>query len=122
MALSAGDVLYVWCEDIVDPHDKFCICVSPENRWFLFINSNPPRLREAAVEITSFELMPLRRDSYIDTSVIYTLSEAELSAAMAEERRHKGPLLPTVRARIKKNAEDHDLLKPAHRDAILNNL
>ena len=57
-----------------------------------------------------------------DLSDLSHRERAYIEAAMAEENRKKGPLLPTVRARIKINADAHDLLKPAHRDAILNNL
>ncbi len=66
--------------------------------------------------------MALRRDSYIDTSFIYTLSPEELGAALEDQNRHKGALLPAVRERIKQCVGSHDFLKSTHRDAILNNL
>ena len=122
MPLASGDVLYVWCDRITPPHDKYCICVSPEDRWFLFINTKPPRARDAAVLIRSYELDCLDHNSYVDTSFVYMLSEDEIASALARRNRHKGPLSNMLKLRIKTNVRNHNLLRKQLRDAIMHRL
>lgn len=119
MPLASGDVLYVWCDRITPPHDKYCICVLPEDRWFLFINTKPPRAREAAVLIRSYELTCLDHDSYVDTSFVYLLSEDEIASTLAHRSRRKGLLSNMLKLCIKTNVRGHNLLRNELRDAIL---
>lgn len=119
--MQKWDVLYIWCRDIPRPHDKYCICIDPEKNWFLFINSDAPASRKArdfAVCVAQHELPILRHESFIDTTSIERLHPDEVAAALAEPQRHRGPVSPTLRRRIKEAAASHGALNADELAAI----
>jgi hypothetical protein len=113
--LKKWHVLHVWCSDLLPPHHKFCICICPERHWYFFINSDPPysrRAREFVVEIANFELHFLRRDSFVDTTVIQVMPEGDIISAASKEDGRRGFLLPSLRKRICEAVEAHGVLPP----------
>jgi hypothetical protein len=121
--LNKWDVLLVWCANLDRAHDKFCICIDPAQHWFFFVNSDPPfsrRAREVALTVAVHELPILDHQSYIDTTSIKRLHIEEVTAALAESRRHKGRISPTLVNRIKATVQGHGALNPDEMAAVLN--
>lgn len=115
-------VLSIWCAHLAQPHDKFCITIDAAKGWFLFINSEPPAFRKAkkvAVEISNFEATFLKHTSYVDTTNHEELSEAAVSAALADPDRNRGPLLRSVQERIREMVASHEAMPPEARAIIL---
>jgi len=120
--VSAGDVLLVHRRYINPAHDKFVICVDPGRDWFFFINSNPRRLAAAQVPTEPYELRCLDHRSWVDTSKIVTFSDEELIPAKRDRHRHKGPLSPMLRLRIKAVVQKHTYLPAGQAAAVNENL
>lgn len=120
--LAAGDVLLVYCLRITPPHDKFVICVCPEREWFFFINSKPRHEADAQVRIEPYQLAFLDHPSWVDTSKIVTFLSDELVPAKRDRRRHKGPLSPMLRQRIKRVVRGHGHLPTMQADIVEANL
>lgn len=121
--LAKWDIVKVWRPDLSQPHNKFCICVDWERRWFLYFNSDPPlfrKARELAVSVENFEVGCLVKTSYIDTtSIVDDLPEKELLEAVNDQTRRAGSVPPFVRERIKEAVESHGVLTDEQRAAIL---
>lgn len=121
--MQKWDVIRVFCDFLVRPHDKFCICICPDQLWFMFINSNPPEFRKArglAVEIANHEAMFLGHTSYVDTTMLQTEIPAHLvERALRDEGRRHGGLAPFLRTRIIEGVAAHEVMEPAHRDKVI---
>lgn len=121
--LSRWDVLRVYRSDLSIPHDKYCICVCPIDKLFLYINSEPPlfrKKREVVVQVARFELTFLRKDSFIDSSTIVDdLPPDSLAEAIADINRSCGSLPPFLVQRIKAAVASHGALMPIHSNKVL---
>jgi hypothetical protein len=116
--MQQWDVVRIHCADLVPPHDKFCICICPENRLFMFINSEPPKFRKArdlAVEIANFEVHFLNHTSYIDTTRLMQFDPAVVDAAWADQGRQMGRIAPAIRARICAGVLAHEVMPESQR-------
>jgi hypothetical protein len=122
--LKKWEVVRVWRPDLDRPHDKFCICLCWEKRWFFYINSNPPKFRKArevAVQVENYEALFLHHTSYIDvSSIISDLPEQELLAALADEKRCHGALSPSLIGTIIPNVQLSASLTESEKFIILN--
>ena len=120
--MEKWDVVRVFCDFIPSPHDKFCICICPLRRWFMFINSEPPAFRKAralAVEVSAFEATFLNHTSYIDTTKLMELPDDALALAIADAERHHGKTIKTVRDRIIVAVEAHEVMPEDQRQAVI---
>jgi hypothetical protein len=121
--LNKWDVLLVWCANLPQAHNKYCICIDPAQHWFFFINSSPPyarRAREVAITVAVHEAPFLTHQSYIDTTSIERLHADEVTAALAEADRRKGRISPTLVNRIKATVQGHGALNADEMSAVLN--
>lgn len=115
------DVIRVFCDFLTRPHDKFCICICPEQRWFMWFNSEPPQFRKArqiAVQVSNFEAMFLTHTSYLDTTKLVCLSDDVLAPALADPKRAAGSLPRSIRDRIVVMVESHDVMPDDQRKAV----
>lgn len=121
--LTRWEVALVYQPNLRFPHDKFCICIDWDRRWFFYINSEPPRRRkrrEYAVEVERFEVFGLKKTSYIDTTmIIEDIPEKELMQAVNDIGRRKGPLIPIVISRIQHAVARHELFSQEQRAILL---
>lgn len=122
--LQRWEIVRVWRPDLHQPHDKFCICVDWDQRWFLYINSQPPQFRkarEAAVAVSNFEVACLTKpESFIDTvAIIEDVPEDQLDAAINDPQRRHGLLIKAVVERLRAAVAAHGALTPSQRAAIL---
>ena len=114
--MQKWDVVRVYCDFLPNPHDKFCICICPENYWFMFVNSEPPvfpKSRNLAVSIENFEAHFLRHTSYVDTTTLVPISQALVEGALRDPDRLHGALAPGLRKRIVDAVLNHDVMEPA---------
>jgi hypothetical protein len=116
-------LIRVWFPETRPKHHKYCICISARRRWFFFINSDPPfarRAREVALAVSSYEVTPLTRESYIDTTVLFELpDDGRIETALKDEKCHYGVISPSLRKRIKEAVKAHDALTAEERAAVL---
>jgi len=115
-------VIRVWCGWIAHPHDKFCICICPHRRWFMFINSEPPafrKARELALELDAAAALFLTHTSYIDTTHMLVIEQDILDAALSEEGRCHGKVSPTLRTWIQGAVGAHEVMPEDQRIAVL---
>ena len=121
--MQRWEIVRVWRADLAQPHDKFCICIDWEKRWFLYSNSEPPHFRKAreiAVSVESFEVNCLTKRSFIDTTfVVDDLPEVELAKALADQARCHGSIPPFIRDRVQAAVRAHKVLTDEQRAAIL---
>ena len=65
-------VYSIYCSYIQNPHHKYSICVCPSWARFLWINTEPRKIKsDAQIIITSDDLSCLKHDSYINTGQFY---------------------------------------------------
>lgn len=123
--MQKWEVIRVHCSFLANPHDKFCICICPDNNLFIFINSEPPQFRKAralAVSIENYEATFLSHTSYIDTTKLQSSIPPELvQEALAETDRNHGLLAPSIRQRIIETVESHEVMEPLHKEKVVNN-
>lgn len=63
------------------------------------------------MEVAAHEVTPLTKQvSYIDTTSVETFVDNRVATAMAQEGNHYGPLLPSVRERIRNAVREHGVL------------
>lgn len=121
--MKKWDVIRVYRPDIVPPHDKFCICVCPDLKWFFYFNSNPPPFRKArtvAVEVSNFEAGFLSHASYIDVSqIIDDVPTKELADALSDSSRCHGQLAPFLVAKIRQSVAEAASLTKTQKSVIL---
>ena len=117
MPLTAGGVLLIYCTYIEPPHDKFCVCVCPDRRWFFFINSEPRKSNVGQVPVLPRDLDCLDHESYIDTTKIVTFTTNELSRAQ-----RKGAINPTIKLKIKMAVQAHGILPAKQVQVVDENL
>jgi hypothetical protein len=121
--MQKWEVYRVYCDFLQRPHDKFCICICPVRRWFLFVNSDPPafrRAREVAVSLEAFEAIFLRKQSFIDTTKLQAFEPGQLAEALADPDRNHGPISPMLRERIRGAVMLHEALTDEQKAQILN--
>lgn len=101
---------------------KPLICICPENEWFFFINSSPPKFRKAAqavVEVAAHEVLPLSNPtSYIDTTSVEAFLDNRVAVALASGDQYYGPLLLSVRVRIREAVREHGALNAEKIEAV----
>jgi hypothetical protein len=121
--LARWDIVRVFRPDLSQAHDKFCICIEWEKRWFLYFNSDLPRFRKArevAVSVENYEVNCLRRTSYIDTtSIVDDLPEDHLMNAINDPNRRHGALPPSIIRRLQDAVRSHGVLDQEKMDCIL---
>jgi len=122
--LAKWEMVRVRRPDLRQPHDKYCICIDWQRRWFFYINSEPPafrKAREVAVMVANFEVHGLTKvESFIDTTqIVDDLPEQQLEEAVADDSRRYGFLAPFVRQRICDALMTHGALTAEQRLAIL---
>ncbi|MBL4805970.1 MAG: hypothetical protein JKY31_01620 [Rhodobacteraceae bacterium] len=112
--MKKWDVVRIYCGFLKQPHDKYCICICPERRWFYFINSEPPQFRKAralAISIENYEAVFLNRVSYVDTTKVEkNLDTDSIDQAITDQDRHCGAIMPTIRERIRGAVGQHNVL------------
>ena len=70
------------CSYITPAHNKFSICVCPSKALFLWINTNPRKIRQQSqVLINKQDLAFLRHDSYVDAGRLFTFPPSDLGTA-----------------------------------------
>ena len=100
------------------PHDKYCICICPDNGWFFFINTEPPaarKARELAVLVSADQITPLSHTSYIDTTFLIRMNIDAVEAAAQNPSCDYGQISPTLRAEIVSTVMSHNVLIDEHR-------
>lgn len=111
--LDRWDVVKVFRPDLPKPHHKYCICLNWEERWFLYINSEPPQFRKArnfAVSVERHEVHGLIKTSHIDTTaIIDDLPPDELTKALEVPSCRWGPLAPFIVNRITSAITGHNV-------------
>lgn len=121
--LARWEVALVFQPGLRVPHNKFCICIDWDQRWFFYINSEPTRRkkwRPYTVEVENYEVFGLTKTSYIDTTmIIEDIPEQELIQAVNNIERRMGPLPRNVIWRIQQAVSSHTLFSPEQRTAIL---
>ena len=80
MQLKCGTVFYTFVDGITPPKKKFMVCICPDLRWFLLINSENRAMYEC-IEILSGGYSFLNRVSFIGCSRFFTLSDEDLQEA-----------------------------------------
>lgn len=122
--MEKWEVIRVHCSFLANPHDKFCICISPDTNLFMFINSEPPQFRKArdlAVSIENYEATFLSHTSYVDTTKLQSAIPLDLvQEALADTNRKHGLLAPSIRKRIIEAVEAHDVMEPIHKEKLIN--
>ncbi|MBB99025.1 MAG: hypothetical protein CML67_05755 [Rhodobacteraceae bacterium] len=121
--MQKWEVIRIYCDHLPEPHDKFCICICPENRWFMFINSRPPMYRKArdmAVSIESHEALFLGHLSFVDTTKLQDdIPDDLVDNALGDPNRNHGVLAPFVRNRIIEGVGSHEVMEPNHRAKVI---
>lgn len=122
--LQKWDILRIYNSEINPPHDKFCICICPDQLWFLYINSEAPNFRkkrEFAIEVANHEVICLtKRVSYIDTAtIIKDLDYEEIQKVLGDVSRQHGPLMPTIIEKIKYAVAHHGVFTQEETELII---
>lgn len=120
--MQKWEVLRVFCDFLVVPHDKFCICLCPDRLWFFFFNTNPPQFRKArefAVRVESFEAIFLTHTSFVDTTTVERVDGRLVATAMEQSDRRHGTLSPNLQAKIIYAAQSHGALNEEELAVIL---
>jgi len=70
--------------------------------------------------VSSYEVTPLTRESYIDTTVLVEVpDDGRIQAALADDKRHYGFISPSLRKRILEAVNAHNALTVEERTAVL---
>ena len=112
----------IWCPELLPPHSKFCLCVSPEKRWFLFVNSSPAASRKARqfdVVLNNFQLAFLDHESYLPTAAIKTFYDDRVVEALKDPRNLLGPIPPSLKKQVLQLIANNPVLKDGEREMIL---
>ena len=74
MLLKAGDIIHVFIEDIYPPKHKYLLCVHPENRLFLMINTEDKEIYRC-ISINSSDYPFLKgKDRFISSNKFFTIN------------------------------------------------
>lgn len=122
--LKKWHLVRLWFKELRPQHFKYCICICPKRKWFFFINSDPPlfrKARELALEVSSFEVTPLRKDSFIDTTdLIAVPDDGRVEDALKEDGDgHYGAISPSLKKKLLEKVREHNALTDEQRTAIL---
>jgi hypothetical protein len=116
-------LLRIWFPESRPKHYKYCICICPKRRWFFFIDSEPPfarKAKEIALPVSSYEVTPLTRECYIDTTVLVEVpDDGRIQAALADDKCHYGFISPSLKKRILEAVNAHSALTAEERAAVL---
>lgn len=116
--MQKWDVVRIYCADLIPPHDKFCICICPDNSLFVFVNSEKPAFRKAkdlAVEIANHEMHFIQHTSYVDTTKLMAFDAAVVAAAWGDNDRQMGRVAPFIRDRISAGVLAHEVMPESQR-------
>ena len=73
MLLNAGDIIHAYIEDIYPPKHKYLLCVHPERKLFLMINTEDRELYRC-ICIKSFDYPFLKgKDRFISSNKFFTV-------------------------------------------------
>lgn len=83
--LDFGDTVdvFITVVETEERRKKICLCLSPKNNLFAFVNSNTYFGRELeTITISSADLPRLRKKSYLDLSYIQYFADKDISAGL----------------------------------------
>jgi hypothetical protein len=123
--IQVGDVIRVMARFArPKPKIKLLICVCPIQYKYMVINTDPfHAAMSAQLPVAISELTLLSHDSYIDTSKLVTLSEAETQFEVdADPSCLRGTLSPTLRQKIKALVLHHGIMSKGNTNLIGKNL
>src|SRR5437867_1287638 len=107
-------LLRIWFKECKPQHHKYCICICPKRGLFYFINSDPPfgrKARELALHVSRFEVTPLTRDSFIDTTDLVAIpDDGRIEVALADEKCFYNFISPSLRQKILDAVYGHEAL------------
>ncbi|HEY7300509.1 MAG TPA: hypothetical protein VH684_21645 [Xanthobacteraceae bacterium] len=70
--------------------------------------------------VSSYEVTPLTKESYIDTTVLVEVpGDGRIEAALGDEKCHYGFISPSLKKRILDAVRAHDALTPEERASVL---
>jgi len=111
--LTPGDVILAFCPFISPPKNKYCLCICPVDRFFLFVNTNQYiPLAHGQVTIWKEELACLSYTSHVDVVSVFELPESTIKIAVSKG--HVWPMQQSAKDRIKENAQSSRLLSPIY--------
>lgn len=73
MLLKAGDIIHAFIEDIYPSKDKFLLCVHPENRLFLTINTEDREMYRCIKILSSNYPFLKGKDRFISSNKFFTI-------------------------------------------------
>ena len=127
-SLKAWRVIYLYCDFIPSPHDKFLLIVngSPYILYF-FISSEPynlalsnPKMKGTQVSIDVKDHPFLSYDSFIDCSRIGSLPIYEVERQLiADVGRIKGVLSAAVQAKVLEAVKNNARMSPREKKMVL---
>ena len=75
MLLKAGDIIHVFIEDIYPSKYKYLLCVHPEKRLFLMINTEDREIYRC-ISIKSSDYLFLKgKDRFISSNKFFTIND-----------------------------------------------
>ena len=107
--LNKWDIIRAKSWHTRDGHSKYCICLDPNEKWFLFINSNLPEfpcVKEYAVLVLDYKQRCLSKTSYIDISL---RDDGDIELDDLTEDDVIDSLMPTFRSIVEKNIKESGL-------------
>jgi hypothetical protein len=129
--LKAWSVIYLYCESISPPHDKFLLIVSASPYvLYFFINTEPyelaksnPKMKETQVPIDVKEHPFLSYDSFIDCSRLLSLPTYEVERQLvADVGRVKGVISDAIQAKVLEAVRKNRVMSPRKKKMILEQL
>ena len=79
MLLKAGDIIHAFIEDIYPPKYKYLLCVHPENRLFLMINTEDREIY-LCISINSSDYPFLKgKDRFISSNKFFTIDSSTIN-------------------------------------------
>lgn len=78
MLLKVGDIIHVFIEDIYPPKYKYLLCIHPEERLFLMINTED-RVIYRCISIKSSDYSFLKgKDRFVSSNKFFTINDTTM--------------------------------------------
>lgn len=78
MLLKAGDMIHAFIEDIYPPKHKYLLCVHPENRLFLMINTEDREIyRCISISYSNYSFLK-GKDRFISSNKFFTINDTAI--------------------------------------------
>jgi len=75
MLLKAGDIIYAFIEDIYPPKHKYLLCVHPEKRLFLMVNTEDREMyRCLSIKYSDYPFLK-EKDRFISSNKFFTIDD-----------------------------------------------